>query len=30
MTGKNVAAGVYFYLMKADNFSETKKMLLLK
>jgi len=29
-SGNKVSAGVYFYSIKADNFSQTKKMLLLK
>jgi hypothetical protein len=29
-SGDQVSAGVYFYSIKADNFSQTKKMLLLK
>ena len=28
--GNNVSSGVYFYKLEADNFSQTKKMLLLK
>jgi hypothetical protein len=29
-SGKNIASGIYFYKFKTDNFSKTKKMLLLK
>jgi flagellar hook assembly protein FlgD len=29
-TGKQTASGVYFYIMKTDNFEKTRKMILLK
>ncbi|MCC7429514.1 T9SS type A sorting domain-containing protein, partial [bacterium] len=29
-TGKQVSSGIYFYKLKSENFSETKKMVLLK
>ena len=28
--GKNLSSGVYYYTLKPDKFSETKKMVLLK
>jgi hypothetical protein len=28
--GTNLASGTYFYTIKADNFTETKKMLMIK
>jgi hypothetical protein len=28
--GTNLASGTYFYTIKADNFTETKRMLMIK
>ena len=29
-SGKEVASGIYFYQLKVDDFSETKKLVLIK
>jgi len=30
LDGRDLSSGVYFYVMKANNFIETKKLILLK